>query len=298
MNTKKKIIILGCNGFVGKNLTSKLFLDNYETIGLDKLNCNLLDSRNIDVILNKHKPQIIINCAGRIGSSEENKGLNQFDIYHENIMINLNLLKCSKTKKFIEKIFFFTSYRSYKEGSSEHLSLGNILNNPNKGYLLNKIHLDNIIEIFRQQSNIEIINFIIPNLYGINDIFKKDSRVVPSLIYQIDELRRNTIPTWTKHIENTNINLLYIEQLISEISKSILQMVENPTINLTKINPPIDLANLILLIRNIIYPELQVIFIDKNHKIIENEILNYPENELISNLTLIYNNYKITNGIL
>jgi len=298
MNTKKKIIILGCNGFVGKNLTSKLFLDNYETIGFDKSQCNLLNSNDIDEILNKHKPEIIINCAGRIGSSEENKGLNQFDLYHENIMINLNLLKCSKTKKFIEKIFFFSSYRSYKEDSSEHLSFGNILNSPNRGYLLNKIHLDNIIEIFRQELNIEIINFIIPNLYGINDLFKKESRVVPSLIFQIDELRRNNISSWTKQIENTYINLVYIEQLISEISKLILQFVENQTISLTKINQPIDLANLIFLIRDIIYPDLQIILIDKNNKKIIYEKLNYPNKELISNLTQIYNIYKINNGIL
>ena len=51
MNTKKKILILGSGGFLGKNLINQLNLSNYLIIGKSKSECDLLNKNDIYKII-------------------------------------------------------------------------------------------------------------------------------------------------------------------------------------------------------------------------------------------------------
>ena len=68
MDIKKKILILGGNGFIAQNICHKLNLvnTNAELIVQDKEACNLYHVDSIKKSLFEHKPTIIINCAGII----------------------------------------------------------------------------------------------------------------------------------------------------------------------------------------------------------------------------------------
>ena len=50
----KKILVLGANGFVGKNLTKYLTNNNIEFLSPSRNECNLLDSNSIDNYFTKH----------------------------------------------------------------------------------------------------------------------------------------------------------------------------------------------------------------------------------------------------
>lgn len=300
MNTKKKILILGSNGFVGKNLLSKLIIDNYETIGVNKTECNLLNKSLLSNKINEIKPDIIINCAGRIGSSEQNKTLNQFTIYNENIQMMLNLLDVVKHFNFISKIYFFSSYRSYDD-CFNLLKSEKITMHKNRGYLLGKMHLHGLLELFSQQSLIKVYNFIIPNLYGDYDTFKLESRIVPSLIYQLHEMKINNIKKWQKKISAVDLNLLSIEELVVDLKESIITSEYNNIHYIVDKKNIISLKSLITLLTQIIYPNLELQFIyeiTNNEEIEDLNIEDKKIKDLIKNLESLYEYYKISNGIL
>ena len=113
MDIKKKILILGSRGFIAQNIYHKLNIANAELIFQDKEACNLYHLDSIQKSLFDHKPAIIINCAGIIGSSQSNKTKNQLDIFHSNIKININLLDAIKDTPYVKQIIFFSSYRCF-----------------------------------------------------------------------------------------------------------------------------------------------------------------------------------------
>ena len=70
----KKIIIAGCNGYIGRELSNQLEINNIEYIGIDKtlkknnssLHFNLMDSKIIQDLVSKEKPDYLIGTSGRL----------------------------------------------------------------------------------------------------------------------------------------------------------------------------------------------------------------------------------------
>jgi len=75
-----KIVVLGSNGFVGKNFTNFLKSKNYDVVALNRKNCDFLNTTKLYKILKKIDTKYIINCAGYTGkpnvdACESNKEL-------------------------------------------------------------------------------------------------------------------------------------------------------------------------------------------------------------------------------
>ena len=65
---KKKILIIGSTGFVGKKLNLYLKNKNYNVFGFSKsTGVNLLNQKHIEKLASI-KPEYIINCAANTGS--------------------------------------------------------------------------------------------------------------------------------------------------------------------------------------------------------------------------------------
>lgn len=64
-----KILILGDQGFLGKNLTKVLLPEKNELIGLSRRNgLNLTDFDNTAKIFKEVQPDVVVNCAALVGS--------------------------------------------------------------------------------------------------------------------------------------------------------------------------------------------------------------------------------------
>ncbi len=94
-SNKKIILVTGAAGFIGSAITKKLLSENYKVIGIDNINdyynpalkqkriktikqidknncwlfqrVNLEDTKKIDQIFEKYKPNIVINLAAQAG---------------------------------------------------------------------------------------------------------------------------------------------------------------------------------------------------------------------------------------
>ena len=63
----KKIYIAGHRGMVGSSLISYLKKYNINRLIYSEKKLNLLDKKKVANFIKNHKPDIIINCAGRVG---------------------------------------------------------------------------------------------------------------------------------------------------------------------------------------------------------------------------------------
>lgn len=208
---KKKILILGSNGFIGQNIHKLFFneklLKKYSIFSTSRLELDILQKEKLDSLFEKINPNIIINATGVVGSSVLNSKSNDYEIFTNNIIMQTNILDCCK-KFNVEKIIFFSTYRIFGENIHENYNESNIhtsydIHN-NSGYLLSKKILHSQLNLFQKQCpNTKYFCLILPNLYGKFDSFDENGRIVPSLIKKIDLAKQN----------NTNL-IIYSNSLI------------------------------------------------------------------------------------
>jgi len=233
-----KILILGSNGFFGKNFKDLLQNKNYELCYIERKDIDISDKDKLNNLFSIFKPSVVIHCCGIIGSSEYNKNRDQFEIFIDNLRLNTNILECCKLYK-IKKVILFSTYRLFsndiKSNYNENDFNFNIeLVDNNIGYLLSKRIMNDQIKLLNKTNNINIITLILPNIFGIYDNFSIDSRIVPSIITKMNIADQNKTNLCINSHESTQINIIYINDIINITSKCIQD--ENITGNIIIFN--------------------------------------------------------------
>ena len=115
-----KILITGANGYIGSCLFHVL-KNRFKVVGLDKeisknkriLQCNILNSKKLDIILKKEKPDLIIHLAAQ---SLVDETINKKKYYDNNVLATNSLLSVMKEND-IKKIIFSSTAAVYKQSS-------------------------------------------------------------------------------------------------------------------------------------------------------------------------------------
>lgn len=174
----EKILILGGNGLVGssfdfgKKITRK--------------DADLSDLQEVISLIEREKPDWVINCAGYVGGVQANMDY-KFNFFKENILINLNVIEaCMQCKvpnviSFLSTCIFPDKVARVQPLQENDLHEGEP-HSSNYPYAYSKRMIDVLSRIAREQG----FNYscIVPtNLYGFNDNYNLEkSHIIPALI--------------------------------------------------------------------------------------------------------------------
>jgi GDP-L-fucose synthase len=187
-----KILVLGSSGLVGSSLKDSEYLNsNYIMHYSSRSDTDLSNIDEFVNLFNAVKPNIVINCAGKVGGIVANTQ-NKFDFLFENLKITMNFFEILKNYSNLKIINFGSSAiypKDAKNPLKEDYLMSGELEPTNSAYSLSKIVS---IELGRnlKQNNIDVINLIPTNLYGPYDNFDHTtSHVVPGLISKIHKAK-------------------------------------------------------------------------------------------------------------
>ncbi len=189
-----KIYIAGHNGMVGRAV-----LDYLKKIGVKKLVVapkKKLDLLNLDLLkkfIKKNKPDVIINCAGKVGGILANSKY-PVQFMNDNIFIQLNLINSAfenNIKHFINLGSSCIYPKNSKQPMKEKYLLTSPLEKTNEAYALAKIIGLKICEFYNQQYKTNYFTLMPCNLYGPYDNFDTNkSHFIPALIKKFVNAKR------------------------------------------------------------------------------------------------------------
>ena len=189
MNKKLKVFIAGHNGMVGRSLTNYLKKKEFgKIITASRKKLNLENYDKVNRFIKQKRPDIIINCAGRVGGILANSTF-PTEFLNENIDIQSNLIKSSFKNKIDHFINLGSSCiypKNSKQPIKEKYLLSSSLEKTNEAYALAKIVGLKMCEYYNQQYKKSYFTLMPCNLYGPNDNFDlKNSHFIPALIKKI-----------------------------------------------------------------------------------------------------------------
>lgn len=115
---RKKILITGVNGYIG-NCLYHFLKGKFKVVGIDKesvskntiYRCNILNTKKLEQILYKTKPEIVIHLAAQ---SLVDETINKEKYYNNNVVVTNRLLRSMK-KSNVKKIIFSSTAAVYRQ---------------------------------------------------------------------------------------------------------------------------------------------------------------------------------------
>ena len=198
-----KIFITGHKGMVGSSLLRFFKKKNFgKLLYASRSTLNLENALKVDNFIKKHKPDVIVNCAGKVGGILANS-LYPTEFLNENILIQTNLVKSAYKNNISHFINLGSSciYPKYsKQPIKEKYLLSGSLEKTNEAYAIAKIVGLKLCEYYNKQFNTSFLTLMPCNLYGPNDNFNlQNSHFIPALISKIvkaKELKRKFVEIW------------------------------------------------------------------------------------------------------
>ena len=200
---KIKIFIAGHKGLVGSALFDFLKRNNFNNIiTATRLQLDLTDASKVKQFIKRQKPDVVINCAGRVGGILANYTY-PTEFLFENIKIQMNLVN-SCFENNIKSVILLGSSCIYpkfaKQPMKEEYLLSGKLELTNEPYALAKIVGLKSLEYYNRQFKTNYVALMPTNLYGPNDNFHAiNSHFIPALIKKFHKTninKKKTVEVW------------------------------------------------------------------------------------------------------
>ena len=224
---------------------------------------NLFNSDEIKKFLSANKPDVVINCAAKVGGIVANN-THRVDFLLENLKINLFILENiinSSVKKMINLGSSCIYPLNAPNPITEESFLDGKLEKTNSPYAIAKIAAIELGFEISRSMDIEIQNLMPTNLYGPNDNFDPiSSHVIPGLIYKFDKAKSENadfVELWGTG--NPLREFLYVDDLADAIYFLLDKKVEDKIINVGS-GEEVSIEELALLVKNIVSFKGEIIF--------------------------------------
>jgi GDP-L-fucose synthase len=184
----KRILLFGSSGMVGQNLT-EVSPEGINLICPSRREVDLTQIHIVKEYISDQKPDLIINCAGKVGGIQANIA-EPYDFFLQNLLINQNLILSSK-ESGVNSFLNLGSSCMYPRDAVNPLKEESLLTGEleptNEGYALAKIIAQRMIQYLNLENNLLHYKTVIPcNLYGKFDKFDvHNAHMIPAVISRI-----------------------------------------------------------------------------------------------------------------
>jgi len=253
---RKKVLIFGGNGLVGSS-SSRIFSesDNYEVFSSTRKDTDLFNFKDTQKTINAFNPDIIINCAAKVGGILANNNL-RTEFILENLKININIFEACINNPNITIINLGSSCiyplnapnpikeSSFMEGKLEET---------NSPYAMAKLSGIEIGRSLNKQYGHKVLNLMPTNLYGPNDNFdESSSHVIPGLIRRMYSAKLEGASVFNVWGDGTPLReFLYVDDLSNAIKFVIENDINEDLLNIG-FGEEISIKELALKIKKII----------------------------------------------
>jgi GDP-L-fucose synthase len=264
MNKESRIYVAGHKGMVGSAIVRKLTELGYTNIiTADRNKLNLINQMNVQSFFANEMPEYVFLCAAKVGGIKANNEM-KGDFIYENLMIQSNIINCSK-EHGVKKLLFLGSSCIYPKMSpqpiKEEYLLTGLLEPTNDAYAIAKIAGIKMCQSFNQQYGTNYISVMPTNLYGPNDNYDlNNSHVLPALTRKFHEAKlegKDKVEIWGTGTPKREF--LYVDDLADACHHLMLNYDGSEIVNIGT-GQDVTIAELAIGIKNIVGFEGDIYF--------------------------------------
>jgi GDP-L-fucose synthase len=188
-----KMLVTGASGLLGSACVRR-FKNEYDVVFPDRI--DLRDPVETRLLLFENKPDVVINCAAKVGGVKANKEL-PVQFIEDNLAIQGNIIRsCHESK--VKKLVMIGTSCLYPENanipvSEESLMCGKFAPDV-AAYATAKLAGLELCRAYWRQYGDRFMTVCPSNLYGLNDNYGPSAHVIPAIIDRAYDAHNNKKP--------------------------------------------------------------------------------------------------------
>ncbi|NBV86389.1 MAG: GDP-L-fucose synthase [Verrucomicrobia bacterium] len=217
---KKRLYIAGHTGMVGSALLrAAQRTGEFDVITATRAELDLCDAPATLSFLEKHRPELVIVAAAKVGGILSNSTF-PADFLYENIALTASLVHGSFLTG-VKRLLYLGSSCIYPKHAPQPIPESALLTSPlepsNEAYAIAKITGLKLCAAYRKQHGVLYHSAMPTNLYGTGDNYHPEhSHVIPGLIHRFHNAKTQALPEVVIWGSGTPLReFLYVDDLAS-----------------------------------------------------------------------------------